>query len=102
MVKIDVIGFARLISRITNMTGSQLDRYQIEDIHAVVETAVIPPLDTPSYGATCTQVDTLLDAMKTGKKIEAIKAYRAMTGIGLKESKDAVEKYYYGPANSVY
>ena len=28
-----------------------------------------------------------------GQKIQAIKAYRAQTGAGLKESKDAVEEY---------
>jgi hypothetical protein len=29
-----------------------------------------------------------------GEKIPAIKAYRLLTGAGLKESKDAVEKYW--------
>jgi len=35
--------------------------------------------------------------MASGQKIEAIKAYRALTGQGLKESKDAVEAAQ-GPA----
>lgn len=34
----------------------------------------------------------LLEAMASGKKIEAIKNYRSLTGYGLKESKDAVER----------
>ena len=31
-------------------------------------------------------------AMQTGRKIEAIKAYRMLTGDGLKDSKDAIER----------
>jgi ribosomal protein L7/L12 len=33
-----------------------------------------------------------LDALSQGQKIQAIKIYREMTGLGLKESKDAVEQ----------
>ncbi len=32
------------------------------------------------------------DLMREGKKIQAIKCYRAMTGLGLKDAKEAVEK----------
>lgn len=34
----------------------------------------------------------VLDALRHGKKIEAIKAYRMATGVGLKEAKDYVEE----------
>ena len=34
---------------------------------------------------------TLLELMRDGKKIEAIKLYRERHGVGLKEAKDAVE-----------
>jgi ribosomal protein L7/L12 len=34
----------------------------------------------------------VIDALHRGKKIEAIKAYRAVTGAGLKEAKDYVEE----------
>ena len=45
--------------------------------------------------AYCADVDNLLMLMNEGtRKIEAIKAYRILTGAGLKESKDAVEKYW--------
>lgn len=38
---------------------------------------------------------TLMKHMAEGtNKIEAIKEYRAITGLGLKESKDAVERYW--------
>jgi len=32
------------------------------------------------------------DLVRAGKKIEAIKCYRAIHGVGLKEAKDAVER----------
>lgn len=35
---------------------------------------------------------TVLDLLHQGKKIEAIKLYREKTGLGLKESKDAVDE----------
>ena len=34
----------------------------------------------------------VLDAIRAGNKIEAIRLYRAATGIGLAEAKDAVER----------
>lgn len=35
---------------------------------------------------------TVLDALRRGKKIDAIKEYRAATGAGLQEAKDFVEE----------
>ncbi|MDA1360126.1 ribosomal protein L7/L12 [Glycomyces luteolus] len=32
------------------------------------------------------------DLVRQGRKIQAIKAYREITGVGLKEAKDAVER----------
>ena len=43
-----------------------------------------------------TQDAGFLDALERGNKIEAIKIYREKTGLGLKESKDAVEYYVAG------
>ena len=34
----------------------------------------------------------LVELLQSGKKIEAIKLYRELTGAGLKEAKDAVER----------
>ncbi|MGQ4596499.1 ribosomal protein L7/L12 [Nocardia sp. R6R-6] len=42
-------------------------------------------------GAGMAQIDALL---AQGKKIHAIKRYRELTGCGLKEAKDAVERRY--------
>jgi ribosomal protein L7/L12 len=33
----------------------------------------------------------VIDALQRGQKIEAIKSYRAATGLGLKEAKEAIE-----------
>lgn len=38
------------------------------------------------------QIATLSACVFQGRKIEAIKLYREMTGLGLKEAKDAVEQ----------
>ena len=38
------------------------------------------------------QIATLSECIFQGRKIEAIKLYREMTGLGLKEAKDAVEE----------
>lgn len=37
-------------------------------------------------------VVALLEHMASGRKIDAVKLYRQMTGYGLKESKDAIER----------
>jgi hypothetical protein len=42
-----------------------------------------------TFGATPSQ--QLSDLIRSGRKIEAIKLYRAQTGVGLREAKDAVE-----------
>ena len=34
----------------------------------------------------------MAEALQSGNKIEAIKLYRELTGAGLKEAKDAVER----------
>ena len=34
----------------------------------------------------------ILDALRRGNKIEAIKVYRELTGVGLAEAKEAVER----------
>ena len=36
----------------------------------------------------------ILDALKEGKKVTAIKYYRSVHGVGLSEAKEAVEKMY--------
>ncbi|MBK1879290.1 hypothetical protein [Pelagicoccus mobilis] len=47
------------------------------------------PLDLPQEA-----LAQLMDALEKGRTIDAIKHYRAATGHGLKESKEAVEQLY--------
>lgn len=82
--------FARLISAVTHLRGSELDTYQINSIASLCEQM--------TSKAKCEDINVLLAAMMTGRKIEAIKAYRQITGASLKESKDMVERYAYAPA----
>ena len=83
----DLIKFAELISYITMLCDGThaggLAEYHIKHIHACI-TPVIPATGSAD-------LQPLFAAMATQRKIDAIKAYRTLTGEGLKESKDAVE-----------
>jgi ribosomal protein L7/L12/sugar lactone lactonase YvrE len=48
-------------------------------------------MDLGSLIGQATRFRDVIDLARSGKKIEAIKLYRQLTGLGLKESKDAVE-----------
>lgn len=57
-----------------------------------------PPTATPTSAVTPSAAPVVMqgagpvhDLLRAGRKIEAIKAYRELTGVGLKEAKDAVE-----------
>ena len=80
------IEFARLISQITTIRGSSLSE---DDIRPIAET-----VNAWSGAANAVGINRLLEAMRDGRKIEAIKEYRALTGAYLKDSKDAVEAYW--------
>lgn len=47
----------------------------------------------PNNGGPVITRETIMAAAKGGRKIDAIKDYRALTGHGLRESKEAVEKF---------
>ena len=87
------IKFARLISYISSWSKSDLSLHQIECIEECVKDIINPPTDTTMTTAQVrNEVDTMFSAYAKGQKIEAIKAYRTLTGYGLKESKDAIEQ----------
>jgi ribosomal protein L7/L12 len=46
-----------------------------------------PEADTPQAAA----MEQIVEALRQGNKIQAIKDYRELTGSGLKESKEAIE-----------
>ncbi len=94
-MKINTIAFGCLISRISTISGNEMFHGTVQDIYDIVQQCIEePPVPLPVAMA-CSQVDALLLAIQQNRKIEAIKAYRVMTNSGLKEAKDAVEKYWY-------
>lgn len=52
-----------------------------------------PPRPTPGEraGMTSEQIDEIRALIRSGRKLEAIKRVRELTGLGLKESKDLVD-----------
>lgn len=88
----NMLKFAALVSWLTARSNNDvLDVHDAETLQHHIEGLM------PEVGAvSCADIDALLSSMQqvdNGKKIEAIKAYRALTKAGLKESKDAVERY---------
>ena len=97
MSKLSRSSFARLISSISSITQYDFTDYQIKDIDEIVtfEDAPVQEVAPPvAPKASESSVNDLLSAVKAGKKIEAIRAYRVLTGSGVKESKDAVEAHW--------
>ena len=87
--------FARLIAHVACIAANKgkLAPYDIEDIDNIVDFDV--PNATPERIYTsCGMVDEMLAAVASNRKIDAIKAYRSITGVGLKEAKDAIEAYW--------
>ncbi len=84
--------FGAFISYLTGLSGNSMDSYQVETVAGYVGQLID---ELPANKVSCDSVDELLSNMgREGKKIEAIKAYRILTGTGLKEAKDAIEKYW--------
>lgn len=69
---------------------SLLSEYDIGELDRMIDIEI----PVAAY-ANASDVNYLMELMAGGqKKIEAIKTYRTLTGLGLKESKDQVEKYW--------
>lgn len=88
-VKLSKFRFAALIGWISGRTGRDFD---MEDLHQLDDMLIF---DIPEVKyVEASMVDDLLSAINRDNGfIEAIKAYRALTGAGLKEAKEAIEKY---------
>jgi len=64
-----------------------------------IPVAGLPSL-LPTTGMTPERMNAIVSAISRGQKIEAIKLYREATGLGLAESKDAVEAMEIQPPGS--
>lgn len=90
------INEARLVSFVTAVGGKELDNYEIERFSLLIKDC--QPEQTVSLATqeqVTKEVTTLLYEMNKGySRIEAIKAHRTLTGWGLKESKNEIERYW--------
>lgn len=92
-MKLDKIKFATLCVLLQGWFDGEkrlLSRYDIEELDGLIDVEV--PVPAPIHPS---DIENLMQLMKEGtRKIEAIRLHRQMTGFGLKESKDAVERYW--------
>ncbi len=92
--------FGAFISYLSCLGNNKhFDTYEVEAIANYVK-ELMPEAPKPG-AASCEAIDDLLRQMLIKDKISAIRAYRALTNAGLKEAKDAVEKYWHGGNNNV-
>lgn len=89
-MKLDKIAFANVVKYVMELRPEIF--FNPQDLDDLIDIPIPEPVK--SY-ALPSEVDALLAAFnQPGKKIEAIKAYRSLTGAVLKEAKDAVERYW--------
>lgn len=93
----DKLNFATLISIVS---GAAKRRLQPEEIDEIERLTTVSRFPVPFGSGTATEVRTLMVALAEGRKIDAIRSHRFLTGDGLKESKDAIEAITnrYGPS----
>lgn len=89
-MKLDKIKFASFIGFISCRYALTVTQDDIAKMDAIIDIDVTP-VEVPGK-ANPADLDDLMRAIHKGERIAAIKAYRSMTGYGLKEAKDAVEK----------
>lgn len=91
-MKLDKVRFATLIGFISRSAGVTFSVSEIVEIDDIIDMPIPEPVEKI---INVDQLHTLMALMQEGtQKIEAIKQHRMMTGYALKESKDAVEKYW--------
>ena len=92
-MKLDRIKFAKLVGWLSYRFNIEVHDYDdLATLDQLTEVNV-EPIEVPGK-ADPAMINELMRAIHAGEKISAIKAYRSLTGYGLKESKDAVEKYW--------
>ena len=91
-MKLDRLKLAKVIAFIGNIVSRQnIDSADVDILDDMIDIEV--PTQ-PANKASCDDVDELLRQLNAPDGfIPAIKAYRVLTGAGLKESKEAIERY---------
>jgi ribosomal protein L7/L12 len=92
----DAIKFAGLISYITHLVERN-DHYlgedEIDRIASMVKTCAPAPITVEKpVGSKESDIEYLLAMMQERRKIEAVKAFRDVTGAGLRGAMNAVER----------
>ena len=91
-MKLDKIAFAKVLVYIAGIVQrNNLDSTDVEVLDNMIDIEVN---QTEKVYASADSIERMLCAMQNDRRIEAIKEHRAMTGMGLKESKDVIEKYW--------
>jgi len=84
------VAFAKIISFCSAIAGREMEPIEINRIMILIEDYRFVPSNDPFM------THQVIEYIRAGKKIEAIKEYRSngiQAGIGLKEAKDAVEAW---------
>lgn len=92
-----MLQFGQLINRLTIWGMRELEMHEMGELEEMINPpapVVTAPANDGFVRVSEARINTLLDAMQRNEKISAIKAYRELTGTGLREAKDAVEKYW--------
>ena len=82
------INEAKIVSFVTNLVGSEISEITIMRLLVLVKNCY--PVQVEAEPTTV-DLKHLFDAMLSNRKIDAIKEYRQLTRLGLKDSKDEVE-----------
>jgi len=93
-MKLDKIKFAKLVSHIQSLMHRRdtLNEDDIRDLDYIIDIDIPEP---DVIHPASSDISQLMFLMQQGTyKIEAIKLHRKLTGWGLKESKEEVEKYW--------
>ena len=91
-MKLDKMKFAQLVHFIGNRLNANLTDVFIASLDEIIDIDVPEPQVAYPKNE---NVERLMMFMVGGThKIDAIREHRALTGMGLKDSKDAVERYW--------
>ena len=82
----EVKKFASLISFLSSVVGSEFLPSEIDVIYEKIFN-----FKNEEVKSNFVNLNLLFSAMSKGRKIEAIKEYKFLTGVSLKDAKDAVE-----------
>jgi len=94
----DKIKFAQLIAYVARQHAISFTTDELTDMYEIIEAGTkqteikFEPATHDQIAASAgSHVQFMMNAMRDNKKIEATKACRMLTGLGLKEAKDMVE-----------